>query len=115
MELNSITLNRSPGASRSSAKVRASLAWRIDGPALAPRAHDRRRDALGIRHAQRACGNVARADDHGKAQREAAAVEAQDLLVLEFHHHDLARADVGHLRGEDVRPLLVEERRAPPG
>ena len=88
--------------------------------------HHGRRDALGIDHRLRRgrpargtvggrelrTGDVARRDRQRKAQAEGAFVVAQRFLVLEGDGDLVARADVGHARGEHVGTLLLHEARA---
>ena len=87
---------------------------RIAALALRTGAHHRQRNALDVGDAQRTRRGIARPDHHREAQREAPVLIAQDLLVLELHHDGFARPDVRHLRSENVRPLFVEQRGAPP-
>ena len=54
-------------------------------------------------------GNEARAHHHGEAQPEAAVVVDQHLLILDLDGDLLAGPDVGDRRGEDVRPLALQQ------
>ena len=56
------------------------------------------------------CGIVARRHDQRHAQREHVARLAHRLLVFDLHQHALARSDIGDGAGEDVGPLLFEQR-----
>ncbi len=94
--------------------------------ALARMQH-RRRDTAGIGHAGRVVGpaaaavrpirhqadrvarDVARTDDHGKAQAIGAGVDIDPVLILDFHHDLLARPDVGHRGREDVGPFALHQ------
>ena len=97
-----------------------------------PRVEHRRLDPLAVRHgigggapalpARRKVDGlqdrlriVARRDDERHAQREAVGRLPHRLLVLDLHQNGLARADIGDRVGEQVRPLLLEERRLSPG
>jgi hypothetical protein len=56
-------------------------------------------------------GNVAGPNDHREAKPKLSLLVADDLLVLDVHHHSLGGAAVGDRDREDVRALLLEEGR----
>ena len=57
-------------------------------------------------------GNVARADDHGKAQPKLPPVVSDGLLVLDLDGDRGAGRNVGDRGREDVGPLFLDEARA---
>ena len=92
--------------------------------ALPPgRVTDGRRDPLRIGHLRRfrdddgvdqadlrlGAGDVAWADDQGKAQAERAVVVAQGLVIAYLDGDPLSGSDVGDGRGEHVGPFLLDQ------
>src|SRR5947208_784976 len=61
----------------------------------------------------RSVKSVASGADHREPQAEAPRVVPDGLLVLDLDADRGAGSDVGDRRGEDVRPLLLDEARAP--
>src|SRR3712207_2234034 len=87
-----------------------------------PLPRDGRRDARGVGHAVcaarvnvrlrlRRARHVTGADDRREGELVSAAVVLESLDVAYRDRHALARHDVGDRLREDVRPLLVQERR----
>src|SRR5437867_8778039 len=71
---------------------------------------DRRSDTRRVRYLVRS-GNVARADDHGKAQPELPAVVSDGLLVFDLDGDRGAGRNVGDRGREDIGPLFLDETR----
>ena len=86
----------------------------------------RRRHARGIRHAIRVRGktltalrlvldedgrtrNVARSDDHGKAQLKPALVVADRFLIFDFDRDPIVWGDIRHRCRKDVGPFLFNQ------
>jgi hypothetical protein len=55
-------------------------------------------------------GIIARRHDHRETEGEGAGGLVDGLLVFDLDDDGLARTDIGHLVGEDVGALLLEER-----
>jgi hypothetical protein len=59
-------------------------------------------------------GIVTRPDHHRQPQRELVSCLLDRLLIFDLHQHGFAGADIGDRIGEDVRPLLLGQRRLLP-
>src|SRR5262249_38953871 len=67
----------------------------------------------GRRSGNRRARDVAWAHDHREPQTELPRVVSDGLLILDLDADRGAGSDVGDRRGEDVRPLLLDEARTP--
>ena len=60
-------------------------------------------------HEDRRTGNVARSDDHRKAQLKPALVVADRFLIFDFDRDPIARGDIRHRGRKDVGPFLFDQ------